>query len=346
MISQLDLRLAMGASDRPVSSRLVSSWVTKQLLPPMKDRGRGLGKGKQYYWTDPDLLEQAKFVYDAYALNAKRESIFLALAVAGYDVTPAEYKRAWNKHLSRLELDKSLAPEAGEDPNDPFREMATRLSASVTIPGLTPDDIDIALFAGLKIIFAPRDFRPRDETLAAFIVAGTHWMNHVWKDKSLPGEPFAVTERFIQRATRLVGNAFSSIETRELLKGMDIAQMKEVLVSYRTIINLILALLAREMSAKDPEWQLTLRKLICATIGPAVLRLILRLVAEGNAKRIGRTRRSVEFALQKLTARSTISEPESDTGSTEERYAIARVLFAEIADIWRGYDLFRLYNVP
>jgi hypothetical protein len=124
MMTPDELLRALGKSGRPVSSRLLTDWRSKGLLPPLKQRGQGRGPGALYGWREPDILDRAATVYDLLALKSRVRPALMAIWFIGYPVEIRRIREAWvsgireeERHLVRLAaqrggLDNVYAPWA------------------------------------------------------------------------------------------------------------------------------------------------------------------------------------------------------------------------------------------
>ncbi len=100
MISDADLISELHRSGRPITVDLLATLRRSSLLPPLKARGLGQGKGKAFY-NDGDILSRAKFAYDANAEFGDTRQALWCLWVAGFDVAQPRLKRIWINRLSR-----------------------------------------------------------------------------------------------------------------------------------------------------------------------------------------------------------------------------------------------------
>jgi hypothetical protein len=90
----------LAKTGRIVKPRTLTDWRTRGLLPKLKDKGRGPGKGKIQYWIEHDILDQAAFVFDLPSWDTPQ--IIFALWCCGFKVQPALLRDAWLKEIERL----------------------------------------------------------------------------------------------------------------------------------------------------------------------------------------------------------------------------------------------------
>lgn len=77
---------------REVSARALTDFRSRGLLPRLKPRGRGQGKGKENRWHEPNILDQAAFVADLRGWDTPR--VVFALWCCGFEVYPDDLKAA------------------------------------------------------------------------------------------------------------------------------------------------------------------------------------------------------------------------------------------------------------
>jgi hypothetical protein len=75
--------------DIPLSKRVLTDWRAKGYLPPLHVKGLGQGKGKTYFWSDPQVIERALLVDEALQSNYRGRKILFILWLFGYDIPSA-----------------------------------------------------------------------------------------------------------------------------------------------------------------------------------------------------------------------------------------------------------------
>jgi hypothetical protein len=73
----------------PISKRVLTDWRAKGYLPPLQVKGLGQGKGKTYFWSDTEVIEQALLVDEALQSNFRGKRILITLWLFGYDLPSA-----------------------------------------------------------------------------------------------------------------------------------------------------------------------------------------------------------------------------------------------------------------
>jgi hypothetical protein len=76
----------------PLNKRVLTDWRAKGYLPPLQVKGLGKGRGKSYFWSDPNVIERALLVDEALQSQCRGENILFILWLFGYDV-PAKVVR-------------------------------------------------------------------------------------------------------------------------------------------------------------------------------------------------------------------------------------------------------------
>ena len=113
-----ELISALAKLDYSVTSRRLTDWVAKGLLPPLQQQGRGRHRGAIYFWSQPDTLDQAATVCDLLSLKSRTEPALLALWLAGFRVDVGRVRRAWLTSLKKEQanLDHFAKRSGGTEP--------------------------------------------------------------------------------------------------------------------------------------------------------------------------------------------------------------------------------------
>lgn len=98
-----------------LSARQITDWVQKGLLPPLQQLGRGRGRGKEYFWSDPEVITQATVVSTYLAWTHRAEVTLLLTWFAGFPTPIDRVRSAWLRLLSR---ETSLVAGKFRDPFD------------------------------------------------------------------------------------------------------------------------------------------------------------------------------------------------------------------------------------
>ena len=160
MISDAELISELHRSGRPATIDLLATLRRSNLVPPLKTRGLGRGKGKAFY-SDGNILSRAKFAYDAMIEFGDTRQALWCLWVAGFDVAETRLKRIWIYRLSRKHRwavpRVAIARKRSED-----REKAsTRIK---------PEGLAVGL-AGAFALFEPLSIRDDWLRWSAFVEA-------------------------------------------------------------------------------------------------------------------------------------------------------------------------------
>ena len=349
MISQDDLQNDLAKNGRPVTRRRLTDWRSKHLLPRLHSRGRGTGKGKHYFWTEPDILERALFVHEAFAHGATTKAILLALLWAGFSVPAKLTRQIWIKRLTFLERDPRIAIKRGEFADDHYWDLVWQWSAG---PSGENDHERLLAVSILKIVYDVSGFRPAGENMTDVITAGNNWLSMTAQMAKLKygtdiKEPFIIGEKQISRLTLLIRKAISATETKVLLKDATILQFEQASEYLQVVVALALAaaasLLKTTGKAENPNP--TIRAMFRTIIGPTLFTLILRLIVDGNIKRVEKTKVLCLQLVEKIQFQGPKTQLRKRLRAEVELRKIARAFIAELLDIWGGYNLFKLYNI-
>ena len=79
----------------PISSRKLTDWVRKGLLPPLEQHGKGQGMGKEYFWPNRAVIAQAVVVSEYLSWTNRSDNTLLLTWFAGYPVPLDQVRRIW-----------------------------------------------------------------------------------------------------------------------------------------------------------------------------------------------------------------------------------------------------------
>ena len=86
----------------PLSSRKLTDWVRKGLLPPLEQHGRGQGMGKEYFWPSRAVIAQTVVVSEYLSWTNRSDDTLLLTWFAGYSVPLDQVRRIWaRRHADR-----------------------------------------------------------------------------------------------------------------------------------------------------------------------------------------------------------------------------------------------------
>jgi len=97
---------AMVESGRAVSLANLAGWRKEGLLPPLASHGLGTGKGKSYYWREPNIVAHACATYDLLRRFGRPETALWMLWLSGFPVPLRQFRRVW-AHRGRTLLLRS-----------------------------------------------------------------------------------------------------------------------------------------------------------------------------------------------------------------------------------------------
>jgi len=100
-VSERELMAALRQEGVAVSLAELGDWRKEGLMPPLSSRGRGAGGGRVYYWSEANILDQARCVHDLLARHGRHSTAMLVLWLCGYPVSMAKARRAWLQRARR-----------------------------------------------------------------------------------------------------------------------------------------------------------------------------------------------------------------------------------------------------
>lgn len=93
-VSDLQLRDELERIGRPVTTAILKDWHKMGLLPVLAARGLRRA-GRSIFWNGPDVVDRARYVYDAVQACRDPKLALWLLWVAGFDLPIPDLKRAW-----------------------------------------------------------------------------------------------------------------------------------------------------------------------------------------------------------------------------------------------------------
>jgi hypothetical protein len=155
--SERELILALAREGKSITLANLAGWRKEGLLPPLASQGLGTGKGRSYYWNEPDICDHACATFDLLRKYGRPEIVLWMLWLHGFSVPLQQFRRAWAaRSRNRNHWIASPAPQHRSDPDMLFKlgqpglqgqGGATHilLQATLALSGtLVPDDGDAA----------------------------------------------------------------------------------------------------------------------------------------------------------------------------------------------------------
>jgi hypothetical protein len=99
-VSERELLGLLAASGRTVPLAALAHWRRDGLLPPFASQGQG--RGRTYYWREPDILPHAQAAFDLLQTGIGRDAVLLGLFFTGFVSPLPQIRRAW-QHRERMQ---------------------------------------------------------------------------------------------------------------------------------------------------------------------------------------------------------------------------------------------------
>ena len=130
IVRESDIIAALGQSNRPVTVEMLASWRRRGLLPAF-DRMRAT-RERVFSWKDSQIIDRAKYVYDALSQKRPLGEIHIGLWIAGYDVPHHIFRRSWRNWLrtqNRWKFDRTARQPTEPAPCAEFETSVLQLLA-------------------------------------------------------------------------------------------------------------------------------------------------------------------------------------------------------------------------
>ncbi len=127
-ITQDELLTILEQSGRPnFTKRRLTQLTSERLLPSLR-RTSQAGSNKPVYVWEPEVVEQAKYLYDLFEQGNSRHRLFLALWLVGYNVPFEPILQRWIQPIDTL-LHNLTGGE--QDPDDALWHISSSLTQYV-----------------------------------------------------------------------------------------------------------------------------------------------------------------------------------------------------------------------
>ena len=155
--SERELIVALAEEGRIITLANLAGWRKEGLLPALASRGLGTGKGRAYYWNEPEIVAHAYATFDLLRKYGRPETVLWMLWLHGFSVPVAQFRRVWAaRSRIRKVWTTRLSPPLQTEP-DTLRKLvqpglqgqggATQVLLRATLAlsaTLVPDDGDAA----------------------------------------------------------------------------------------------------------------------------------------------------------------------------------------------------------
>jgi hypothetical protein len=308
---------------RSVSLTTLSNWRKNGLLPQFSSQGLGLGKGRNYYWSETDIADRACAIYDLLEYRTRNDPVILALWFLGFKVSLPQLRRAWLHHArARESWSTSTACSSegnGQTPRVDVGPLAVRSE-----PGTAPS----LLFMRGVLAACMTLVRPESERvelileIVARAIAKTTQRNHtpLFGDRTVRGR--------IAVLLTVIGDA---LVTSDLLSVATDEEMQEAQRYWAVLQNLLLLCVEQADCPEVPAASVFLKTAwVSEHIGTPLFLLILLLLRSGHRHQLDRT-----FAeLGDISARS--EEPLCAAGNSpgDSKFLDVMAAWHRIMPIW------------
>jgi hypothetical protein len=99
--SERELILALAEGGRAVPLASLALWRKHGLMPPLGSCG--VGRGRSYYWREPDIRARARIVFDLLEKQSHVDAALWSLWLRGFPVAAERLRRAW-RESARLRM--------------------------------------------------------------------------------------------------------------------------------------------------------------------------------------------------------------------------------------------------
>jgi hypothetical protein len=311
----------------------MTDWRTNRLLPALKQRGRGRGPGAIWYWSEPDILERAKIVYDALSRNRRSYYALWVLWFCGFEVSPADIRRIW-LDVSQSDLANRRA-EPGELLADKYVDEIETLTRQIK-RGQGLEDFDARAIA-TEIVVAMHE-RPdigfNDDEFVELLGA----LNRIVEQRKILGDSGLYISGTVLTEILSFERRFISLKAiRDLLTSSSDDEFLRAQHYLSLLGSLISAMIVAAGPTRERDEQLfILRTHVAPSFGPWIFRLALMVIKSGQERHLEASEQIIGKIRGRLLAGT------ANGGNDRRTQALTR----QLDNIWRELDVKRLYNLP
>ena len=345
MISQKELSQELERLGYPTSLRKLTDWRQKGLLPPLKRRGKGPAKGQSIYWQEPDILQRALLLSEAFNHHVTTERAALLLAFAGFDVDAKRTRKLWAKQLGEMERQANGPRDINEYADDRFWDAGLKLAKQLhEIPGVDSGAVERLTVEGLKTVCAQDAFFYSPEELDGIAADINAFFIASLQQKKIVGS-IELKAQQVDRILALLRLLFGFSEINILVTGCSIEQFRGAMRYLRELVGIAeRSAVTFADDAQKLQMAFSVRAIFRSVLGPILLTLFLRMINEGHETRLKQSERMLNRYFFELR-NSGVANAQDKAEKTMLMNSVMPSAGKRFSVIWRNFDLFRLYHL-
>lgn len=292
-ITREDLIKVCNRLGYPISHRKLTDWVQKGLLPPLQQRGRGRGQGKEYFWPDREVVAQAVVVSNYLAWSNRTEDTLLLTWFAGFPVSLDRVRTLWSRMQSRgiSALNKKF--------RDSF-DLEERIRRSVRreLEKSGQEEPPLTLATNVYLALLVSDFDPLDSLTASEERRMRDEVEHLLDRYRDSGKASETTIELVKRGLHFIHANFSPAQRQRVIESATDQDLLEAQRDWRVITHFMSATLRYVIMATANQRQSSpfgMRQLarwrsfwwrIVGNLGPSIILLDVALRQAGYREAI------------------------------------------------------------
>lgn len=231
-ITREDLIKACNRLGYPLSARKLTDWVQKGLLPPLQQRGRGRGLGKEYFWPDREVVAQAVVVSSYLAWTNRTDDTLLLTWFAGFPVSLDRVRPLWSRMQSRGISTLNKKFRDAFDLEDWIRRSVRR-----ELKKSSQQEVPLTLATNVYLALLANDFDPLDSLTAS---EERHMRNEVEQllDRyHNSGTASSPTVEMVKRGLQFIHDNFSPTKRKRVIESATDQDLLEAQRDWRVITH-------------------------------------------------------------------------------------------------------------
>jgi hypothetical protein len=321
MLTPAQLSSQLAAAGYSVTTRALSDWVRKGLLPSMQHVGRGRGRGKTYGWAEREIFDQALTVYEQLAEKSRVDPALFALWMSGYTVQSSKARQVWLARIdgSSSAIETEAAQRGGLD--HLITHVAGKIADQRSLPATERNESTREALTSILDVFYEFDaFMDNTSTEGALYQLVEALNVEVGPNLTISADCSELLAAFVgllshQRARNLVQTASD--------KHLDDARV--LLAQLRLAITELITISSAARGVDKPLAVSVLR-----VAGPPIALFYLAVLKGGQGQAVDGTVRLL---------RRTVSEIVELWNLGESRPAALKRRLNQLATIWRDVDV-------
>ncbi len=316
-----------------ISSRKLTDWVQKGLLPPLQQQGRGQGRGKEYFWTERSVISQAIVVSEYLSWTNRTDHTLMFTWFAGYPVPLDRVRSVWS---DRQAHNLSALNQQFPDPFD-LQERITHSMQRANKKSSNPIPVTLATHVYTALLSS--DFDPLDSLTADNEPRLMEEIDSLLNEYGTASKaPIAAIE-LIKHGLEFIHKNFGPVQRQSMIRSATEQDFLEAQRDWRLItgfLSTIFGYVFMETNEDMRRWR-TLWWHLIANIGSSSILLDLALRQSGYRDAINASFMSFLEVYQKIRWTRELAWMRHHRAISSRLVEIIPEFIEKISQVWRPF---------